>query len=402
MEDNPSNFYLSGEIQGISKEEKKKKEIINNNKMEYIVKNIKEEINLKFKDESDLYIYDRFTKKYNILKIFVILLNDTKFNKRNIDITYLIIVKEEYPICPPLVFCLTQFNKKLDIFDMRNIQKNLIPEWSNNYTINDLIIKLPLFTDNLDYQVSKKLMPIIGEYEINSMCYDLNDFLLNNNNKFFRAFILLNDDKNEKVEFYPIYIIITNHNMIFLKPGHKPTKNLCKIKYVINLVGIERIRRFLKEGEKFQNLSCFKIVGNKNFINESNSNILNKTICADDIKLIVKQINECINKRKDDILNYYKFFENSENNDVKKIEKIIEIKEKIVEKKVDENILCQIQELYNKLIEISSDKEEYDFSVYVKKLQNFLDHYDKIKNEEIEKDKNNINLIKNNYNFGFD
>ena len=190
--------------------------------------------------------------------------------------------------------------------------------------------------------------------------------------------------------------------MIFLKPGHKPTKNLCKIKYVINLVGIERIRRFLKEGEKFQNLSCFKIVGNKNFINESNSSILNKTICADDIKLIVKQINECINKRKDDILNYYKFFENSENNDVKKIEKIIEIKEKIVEKKVDENILCQIQELYNKLIEISSDKEEYDFSVYVKKLQNFLDHYDKIKNEEIEKDKNNINLIKNNYNFGFD
>ena len=81
------------------------------------------------------------------------------------------------------------------------------------------------------------------------------------------------------------------------------------------------------------------------------------------------------------------------------IEKIIEIKKKIIKNKKDENIFEQIHELYNKLIEISSNKEGEDFSKYVKDFQNFLGSYDKsmknnIKQEPIQQNKK--------YNFGFD
>ena len=398
MEKIPSEYFLSGEIKGI------KKEKININKMQYIAKKIMEGITLKYKKDPNIHIYDRYSKKYDILQIFVILFGNKKYNKRKIDISFLIIIKEEYPVSPPLVFCLTEFNKYFDIFNMRNIQNNLIPEWSNNFSINDLIVKIPSLLDSIDYQVSQKLLPSIGEYLINGMHYDINDFLLNNNNKVFKVKILVNDNSDENPEFIPMYLIITKTNLIFLKQGHRPHRNLCKIKYIINLIGIERIRRFLKEGESFERLSCFKIVGNnKENIKEA---IFSKTICVEDNNFIVKEINDLINKRKDDILYHFKFFENSCSNGVRELEKIIEIKERIIEENPEENIFNQIQGLYNKLIEISSNMEHIDFSVYVKKLQKFLDHYDRIKNckseEKNNSNSNSINQRGNNYNFGFE
>ena len=404
MEKIPSEYFLSGEIKGMTKEQKNKKEKISINKMQYIAKKIMEEIKLKFNHDTNLHIYDRYSKKYNILQIFVIFFGNKKYNKRKIDISFLIVIKEEYPVSPPLVFCLTEFNKYFDIFNMRNIQNNLIPEWSNNFTINDLIVNIPSLLDNIDYQVSKKLLPIVGEYLINGMHYDINDFLLNSNNKLFKVKILVNDNSDENPEFIPMYLIITKTNLIFLKQGHRPHRNLCKIKYIINLVGIERIRRFLKEGEMFEELSCFKIVANNK--ENTNNTIFSKTICVKDNNFIVKEINDLITKRKDDLMYHFKFFENSYSNGVSELEKIIEIKERIIEENPEENIFNQIQGLYNKLIEISSNMDEIDFSIYVKKLQKFLEKYDTIKNCKSE-DKNNsnsnsINQKGNNYNFGFE
>ena len=55
---------------------------------------------------------------------------------------------------------------------------------------------------------------------------------------------------------------------------------------------------------------------------------------------------------------------------------------------------------------MSSNMEQINFSVYVKKLQKFLDHYDRIKNcKSEEKNNSNSNIINqrgNNYNFGFE
>lgn len=392
------NFYMTGEIKGITKEEKENE---NKAKFQYIIKNIKEEINLEFKNNPYIHIYDKFYKKYNILKLFIILLKNTKYNKKNIDITFLIVVKEDYPNSPPMIYCLTELNQNLDIFDMRNIQKNLIPEWSAHYTINNIIAQLFPFSENFDYQINKKLLPSIGEYYIQSTVYDINDFLLNENNKFFRIKIY-NEKKVEK-KFSSMYIIITKTNLLFLKSVNNKHRNLCVIKYIINLVGIERLRRFLKEGEEFIGLSCFKIVNNKYISGNINTNIFNETICTDDNNLIVKQINDLINCRKEEILKNFKLFENLQCNDINEIENIIKIKKNIIKNKLDENIFYQIHELYNKLIEVSSSKDDgSDFSIYVKKLQNFLDEYDKLKNKENEKNRKIEKYINNNYNFGFD
>ncbi len=392
------NFYMTGEIKGITKEEKENE---NKAKFQYIIKNIKEEINLEFKNNPYIHIYDKFYKKYNILKLFIILLKNTKYNKKNIDITFLIVVKEDYPNSPPMIYCLTELNQNLDIFDMRNIQKNLIPEWSAHYTINNIIDQLFPFIENFDYQINKKLLPSIGEYYIQSTVYDINDFLLNENNKFFRIKIY-NEKKVEK-KFSSMYVIITKTNLLFLKSVNNKHRNLCVIKYIINLVGIERLRRFLKEGEEFIGLSCFKMVNNKYISGNINTNIFNETICTDDNNLIVKQINELINCRKEEILKNFKLFENLQCNNINEIENIIKIKKNIIKNKLDENIFYQIHELYKKLIEVSSSKEDgSDFSIYVKKLQNFLDEYDKLKNKENEKNRKIEEYINNNYNFGFD
>lgn len=391
-----SHYFISGEIKGITKEEKQKNNT--KNKILYIEKKIKEEIYSKFKNESYIHIYERFSKKSNSLKIFAILLNKTKYNKRDMDISFLIIVNEEYPNSAPLVFCLTEFNKNLDIFDMRNIRKNLIPDWTNDNNINDIIINLPSFVDIVDYQIESQLLPNIGEYYMKTNIYDINDFLLNENNKFFRVKILSNENS-----FTQMYIIITKNNMIFLKSISHTNKNLCKIKYIINLIGIERLRRFLKEGEKFLGLSCFKIVNNKNINNRILTDIFDLTICVDDNHLFVKQINELIAKRKEEILNWFKYFENLQINGENEIKKIIEIKKNIIKNTNNENIFHQIHGLYNKLIEIVSNKDDgSDFSIYVKELQYFLDEYDKNKNMDNENDKKVDKYLNTNYNFGFE
>ena len=137
--------------------------------IKYIEQILREEIKNDFKTDKNIYIYDKILLKYNIVEIFVVFLSNTTYNKREIDITFLIIIKEDYPKIAPLIFCLTDFNQKFDIFDVRNIQKNLIQNWSDNIKLSELIKKIPILIESIDYQINNKLMPDIGEYYINNV-----------------------------------------------------------------------------------------------------------------------------------------------------------------------------------------------------------------------------------------
>ena len=359
-------------------------------KINHIEQIIREEIINEFKNDKNIYIYDKISVKYNIIEIFVVLLSNTLYNKRQIDITFLIIIKEDYPHGCPLVFCLTEFNKNLDIFDVRNLQRNLVPNWSTNNKISDLIRNLPILIENIDIQVTYHLLPDIGEYHINSLHYDLNDFFLNVNNKFFRTKIINKNNTNDEV--IDIYLIVTNSNLIFLKACYEDKKNICKIKYIINIIDIIGLTKYATLNEKLKGFSCFQI----NLDEKSdNKRIGDLIICVDANNLIVNQIKALINERKEKIFKKFKYFERRGKNRINDLEKIIEIKKNLIKNKKDENIFNQIHDLYNKLIEISSNEEGDKFSKYVKYFQDFLGSYDNNMKHQDKKDsvKNNNKIF---------
>ena len=345
--------------------------------IKHIEQILREEIKNDFKTDKNIYIYDKILLKYNIVEIFVVFLSNTAYNKREIDITFLIIVKEDYPKSAPLVFCLTNFNQKFDIFDVRNIQKNLIQNWADNIKLSELIKNIPILIQSIDYQVNNKLFPEIGEYYINSFHYDINDFFLNQNNKLFRTkiFILNNyENKNSnEIKLKDMLLIITKTNLIFLKSCYDNKQNICKIRYIINIYEIKQLVSYMTSNENLIGFSCFQIILDEK---AKNQKIKDLVICVDETNLIINPINNLINERKEKIFKKFKYIEKNEKNQISDIEAIINIKKNIIKNKKDDNIFNQIHELYNKLIEISSNNEGEDFSKYVKDFQNFIESYE--------------------------
>lgn len=401
------DFYLTGIIKGKPKEqnekidnmeEKEKKEQKDSKDSKYsketlkqkeieednisIIKEIKDDIRNKFENNPDFYIYLRHNKQKHILRIFVVLLQNTKSNDKNIDITYLITIKvDEFPILPPMVFCLTEFNFALDIFDFRNIQSSLIPEWSKDYKIGDLISEIPSFTQAFDYQVNNGLLPMIGTYSINSYIYDINDFMLNPNNLFFKISVpIISDDNINKGKLEDKYMIITQTKFILLQSADQKSKNQCIINYVGELIGIDKVKRFSREQKGYEHLSCLKIIWN-NHIKNGYTGI----ICGEQSKLIIKDITDNLIKRRDELNHSFFLFESNEDNDISQNERIIKIKEKIIKNGINEGICDQIQKTYKKIIEEIKKSNEGSVEKTMEKFQKFLELYDKIKSEEIDK-----------------
>lgn len=105
-------FYSEGLIPGQPKETDYLKEY-----MLSTVSTIKEDLLLNFPQEnSDFYVYTKYSEKVRILKIFVCLLKKTKINNREMNINFLITINEEYPKIAPMVFCLTDVNNKYIIY----------------------------------------------------------------------------------------------------------------------------------------------------------------------------------------------------------------------------------------------------------------------------------------------
>lgn len=260
---------------------------------------------------------------------------------------------------------------------MRNLQKNLIPSWNSANKISQLIEELPNLCNIFELQIDQSLLPSLGEYSINSLNYDINDFLRNQNNKCFKVQIPYNIEDEEKTYFYNRYFLITSISIIILEPVNERYKNICKINYVGFLYEIEKIEKFLKEEEEFKDLTCFTIKWNKNCNNE-----FNYTICGDSQKLVVKNIIDLISKRKNTISQVFKYIQNNKSATIKTYEQIIKIKEKLVESKTNEFIYEEINNLYQKIIEVLSSYNGDDFKKYLEKLQKFMNNYDKLKTKE--------------------
>lgn len=79
-----------------------------NDQMQILVNKIKEDIFSKFpSDDSGYYVYTRYNSKKKLFKVFATLTKDTPVNERAIDIDFLIVINEEFPIKPPMVYCIS-------------------------------------------------------------------------------------------------------------------------------------------------------------------------------------------------------------------------------------------------------------------------------------------------------
>lgn len=257
---------------------------------------------------------------------------------------------------------------------MRNIQKNLIPKWNPSNKISELIEELPKLCNSFEFQIGQSLLPTIGEYSINSYKYDINDFLRNPNNKFFTLKIPEKNTSENKTYFYERYLVITSIAFIILEPIDEKYKNISRINYVGDLFQIENIDKFIKTEEEYKDLSCFQIKWNKNYNNQ-----LNIPMCGNSKTLAIKNICEILEKRRDKMKNTFKIIQKDDNANIKIYEKIINIKEKLIEDKINDPIYEEINDLYQKIIEILASFQGDDFKKYLVKLQNFINKYDQLK-----------------------
>ena len=336
-----------------------------------VVNSIKNEINKIKEKYNNIYIYYKYNSEKLLLNIFIVINKNKNKNKseyyKNNEITYLITLEEDYPKKPPMVFCLTDFYEKLDIFDGRNIQKNLIHNWKINNNINDLIYELFSFSDSLICQSEEKLLPNIGEYHYNSYVYNINDFLLNNKNCFFRIFYIKNTGELGTKERY---MIITRSKVLFFSSNNQKYKNNCILENKFELTWIDSVRYFSLQ--KYPNYTFFEFQWN------NHSSFMNKFLFAiRDDRENTSKIKDIIIDRKRFLLNNFKLFEKNNDNDVKTIEKIIDAKQRCLEKVYSRNIFYQIQKLYNNIINIFNSMNDEGYKIYVKKLQEFLSKYSK-------------------------
>ena len=335
-----------------------------------VVNSIKNEISKIKEKYNNIYIYYKYNSEKLLLNIFIVIYKNKNEYYKNNEITYLVTLEEDYPKKPPIVFCLTDFYEKLDIFDGRNIQKNLIHNWKINNNINDLVHELFSFSDTLIYQSEEKLLPNIGEYHYNSYVYNINDFLLNNRNIFFRILYIKN---NGELGTNDRYMIITKSKVLFFFSKNQKYKNYCILENKFELTWIDSVRYFSLQ--KYPNYTFFEFQWN------NHSSFLNKFMFAiKDNKTNDSEIKNIIIDRKRYLLNNFKLFEKNNDNDVETIEKIINVKQHCLEKVYTKNIFYQIQKLYNSIINIFNSMNDEGYKIYVEKLQEFLTKFNKNKN----------------------
>ena len=363
------HFYMAGIIQ-----QKQNDQLILGQYMKSTINTIKSGIKNKFlKDnKNNIYVYYRYNEQKRIFNIFVTFykINNTHYKSK--DITYLITVEKEYPEKAPKVFCLTDFSEKLDIFNMKNLQKNIIEQWKTNNSVNDLISELYTFSDSLIFQAENKLLPNFGEYSYNSYIYDLNDFLMNPNNIFFRVYYLSNYEKSNDIYKNERYMIITKSMVLFLSSKNDKIKNQCAMEYKFELLWIESLKQF--KNKKYPEFTFFEFQWN------NHSNYLYQFVFGTKAdKTVVNKINDIIIDRKRYLINNFQFFEKFNDNDVATLEKIIKIKEAYLNKVFTGSLYCQIHKIYRNIINIYNSMNDDGYKIYIEKLQQFIAKYEKIK-----------------------
>jgi hypothetical protein len=250
--------------------------------------------------------------------------------------------------------------------DNSNLQEIILPDWKSNFNVTKLLNLIPQFLNKIDYEFTQNLLSPLGKYSINFNVYNVNDFLLKQENSLFKIEIV-SHTKNG-MNFEEKYLILTDINLILLNPISDRNKTKAHVVFVCEIRFIEKMVRLNIEDKNFNDKPCIKIHWS------AFSPLYFENLITCETYNVNKIIDE-INLRKSKIISKFQYFFKDENNSVEDIERIIHIKMKVLEMKKDEKVFNEIIECYQKIIEIFTINNDDGYQIYTNKLHELISNY---------------------------
>ena len=366
------------------------KKIFEKEKIILVLNIIKE----KFNEKNIIEIQYKILLNNNML-IYLFYFPKTKINLFYEKITFLVVLDEQ--IKNPEVKCLTNFmfptiydntnffelliNKNEYIFD--EIYQQILP------IIQEILLKIPRLIYYLFFNIQIRTLIEYGKY-YEGKNYELNDFMQNDYLKFFNVIQLINNNIKENR-----YIIITDTNLLILKPNEKiKNKGILIHSYNLyyDLKSFDKKIFHKKINKEFVMLEfnnenveiCFQNNNNEIFIKLLKNK---KQFLKERYDLI---INNNTNKF---ICNYldingkkYKNINKIHKSDFKEINDLVKYKEKLYDlflsleymkdneesKDFINNLTKELIIYYEKIIELKSANNE-DYSIYLNKMKKLID-----------------------------
>ena len=314
--------------------------------------------------------------KKNSIQINISLLKQTDLNKIRFPINFEIYLYPEYAKKIPFIICKSNFVYP-SIFDNRNLFNCLCKKWDIKKrddiitNIISIIYNIPNFVETYNNCITNfQLLYIPGEYSISNQ-YNVNDFLLNNDNSLFKI----------KTNYFPnvpfCYFIITDINYLLLFPSKIDNmKQWASIFYIGLIFEIENLKIISKnkiQNEENENIIeneiTFKII-NKPYIKNKTFSFTISTK-ENNYSEINSLINEKNNKIENNITmiipNYIKENEYKiEKDDMESMKELVNVIKSIYKANKENNIFCVLvlKELFKFISDLLKENGDLEGSKY--------------------------------------
>ena len=359
-----------------------------------IIENLKKKINDNEKYNKNIHLY--FKSLYNKeKKVYDELLIHCFYKKNNKnEFIFCILLNNNYKNTPPKIFCQFYDNDNtISIIDKRDlfnsiIEKNNININNNEINIFDLLLdiiitKIPEFIKKIVFYEESKIFMYFGKYYLNEI-YNINDFISNKNLFFFKVMEYKKDIK-DYIQLNIKYIIVSDFHVLFFDLFEDKPKNICKLIFIGEIYKINSFERLEENNNVINNNENKNNYSDKIYIDwilddnkktttqfifsVINDNNNNKENIPDFIDIVNKKQSFIGIKYKLVIKDYNEYNNQYELNELIKLAKILEKKEKILGS--NDMLQNEMNKIYQKIIDISTKFNKIGVTLeYLEKIKN--------------------------------
>ena len=359
-----------------------------------IIENLKKKINDNEKYNKNIHLY--FKSLYNKeKKVYDQLLIHCFYKKNNKnEFIFCILLNNNYKNTPPKIFCQFYDNDNtISIIDKRDlfnsiIEKNNININNNEINIFDLLLdiiitKIPEFIKKIVFYEESKIFMYFGKYYLNEI-YNINDFI-SNKNLFFYKVIEYKKDIKDYIQLNIKYIIVSDFHVLFFDLFEDKPKNICKLIFIGEIYKINSFERLEENNNVINNNENKNNYSDKIYIDwilddnkktttqfifsVINDNNNNKENIPDFIDIVNKKQSFIGIKYKLIIKDYNEYNNQYELNELIKLAKILEKKEKILGS--NDMLQNEMNKIYQKIIDISTKFNKIGVTLeYLAKIKN--------------------------------